>query len=294
MTGHDLERLGQSRRLGIIMHAPTRFVVEPESEKAVRELAALLPQAEVTALVFDPYFTEPSLFGLPCRQAGQAAPEDFDMVAIMADRSMEPLFDFFNRSRLRRLPVVAPNLRAGSHRLAFRRAVMEIRKHSDRVNVLEFGCVESIHGGWLTTLGFAESVMDDGMVVSVDANAYSIEIARHYTRGFERSLRFLNQDLFEVAADPVGQLPVDCIHIFFQHIFTDCDVNQERLVNMHESLAPALAPTATVIIMARDTPQPIPGSLQEHLLNQGFAYVEHVLETTTPRPRYLVTMTRRP
>ncbi|MDP3426529.1 MAG: hypothetical protein Q8S17_04030 [Humidesulfovibrio sp.] len=294
MTDNDREFLGQSRRLGIIAHAPTRFIEEPESENAIRALASTLPETEKTVLVFDPHFTQAELFGLPCRQVSTVAPEDFDLSAIMADRSMEPLFSFFNRSPLRRLPVVAPNLQAGSHRLLFRRAVMEALRHSAEVNVLEFGCIESIYGGWLTTLGFAESVLDDGVVVSVDANAYSIEIARHYTRGYERSLRFLTRDIFEVAADPCRHLPVGTIGLFFQHIFSDCDIHQERLITLYKSLMPLLGPHASVIVLSGYTPEPIPGSLQEHLIGQGFVPVEQVLETMKPQPRYLVTMTRRP
>lgn len=286
-TDSELARIEQARRPALLMHAPTRFVREAEVEEGIQKLLESLPHAAPEVLFADPTDSVPTFLGLPTRHLHMADPGDYDLVVIASLLAPAVFYAFFLESPLARLPLVAPPFHAKAHRL-FIRDVLQSVAPPEGGGAVEVGCIESLEGGHLSTLALAEC-LPRGRVTSIDANPFSIRLARHYCRGHEKVLRFIHGDALRVLRTPPSMGEV---HLFMEHVWSDNAQWFETLRDLFFHAERFLAPCCAMIFLSRDTWRQTPGSFQEFLSLKGFVLAGSLQETTLPRPRFLVAMRR--
>lgn len=286
-SSEDISLIIQAVRPAVIMHAPTRFVREPLAEKSVSSILALNPKARPTILWCDPNADQPEFLGYPAKQLKDADPVEHDLVVVASPVAVETFWHFLTRSDLAVPHVVAPCLPSGPHRIFLRKAILNAMCRPGAFRAMEIGCIESIEGGCRTSLALAENLRLGDAMTSLDSNPYSLDLSRFFCRGQRPDHTFICHDVFEVIWDELLPVAIDFV---LEHIWGDCPENVDLLGQLFEGIEPRLAPSHSLLFLSVHTDEPRSGSFQQLLLDQGYVREGSLLETRTPRPRYLVWM----
>lgn len=281
-------------RIGVVIHAPTKYVREEITEKFACELIRANWTQFVTIIVFDPNFEYTAFAGIPSQYVEQVNSSELDCVLILSEYT-ELLYHFFNHSHLRKLPVIAPKLKSWSHRLCIRRLILDLYKSRDSVNALEIGCIEHPNGGNMTTKAIDETILDRGSFTTIDINEHNLQVAKFHCSRPGSRITYLHGDCREVLKNaPFEPRSID----FFLPHFSDYDEKPfgELLLETFILAEPYLSEGAVTLFQAlpldKNKPDtPIVGMLQKYLLAKNYAVKTRKIENTKNPNRWFITAT---
>ncbi len=254
-------------RIAALVYPATEYVNDADAEMRIRALAALVGERLNAVVTADPTWRPGLYAGLPVVSLDEIAAGGADCMVIPSTNFAEVLFHLFNISAARTLPIVAPALPGVPHRLFLRRELLRVLSSTRDPNVLEIGSIEHPLGGHRTTQALAETLWGQGVLTTIDINAFTLKLAELYCAGTPTRVEYLAGDCLLVLRD-AEPTPLDFVLL---HFMSDNSESSGPLISAFELVESRLSPGAPVVFQSVETGEALPGSLQACLLARGYS-----------------------
>ncbi|EGB15639.1 hypothetical protein DND132_2436 [Pseudodesulfovibrio mercurii] len=225
----------------------------------------LAGEARITAAHLDPAWTlslwNPYLRGLAdqgrIRHHADLDPADFDG-AYLAEYGNGHVLEFFNDTRLARVPLCNAGLRARLHN-----TVLGLKERFGALTVVEFGSIFTVSGGNFSTLAMAEVLSDEDAFTTVNLDEGSLRAARSVCRAYPHVDYFLGTsgEFLDRRLDDIGDIHFACL------LHRPC--TEPFVAGEFERLAPHI-PEGGRLLLGHTGADGIPADLRARAAERGF------------------------